>query len=229
MSIEIIALVVFLLLVASFCAYFYAKPAKGSDIVFVGLQNGGKTTMVSKLLKSEMNFLTATSIGPNVASYKLEDSKTIQLIDIPGADRLRFNAIQKFKSNVCGIILVVNSEKIQKELRDVAELLFSLLTDEKIHRLNPRILIAANQQDCAIAKSGVKITELLENELTLVRKTQGAALRDTNDDERVSVFLGKKNSESFKFTDLSMKVEVHECSGKEGDLDAVRSWIQACA
>ena len=99
--------------------------------------------------------------GPNVASYKLEDSKTIQLIDIPGADRLRFNAIQKFKSNVCGIILVVNSEKIQKELRDVAELLFSLLTDEKIHRLNPRILIAANQQDCAIAKKWI-FTEYFE-------------------------------------------------------------------
>ncbi|CBY30406.1 unnamed protein product [Oikopleura dioica] len=227
MSVEIIALVVFLLVVASLCAFFYARPAKGNDIVFVGLQNAGKTTMVSKLLKQEKDFLTATSIVPNVASYKLEDSKKIQLIDIPGADRLRFNAIQKFKSSVCGIILVINSEKIQKEVRDVAELLFSLLTDEKIHRMNPRLLIAANQQDCAI--SGVKITELLENELTLVRKTQGAALRDTNDDERVSVYLGKKNSDSFKFSDLPMKVEVHECSGKEGKLDAIRSWIQSCA
>ena len=92
---------------------------------------------------------------PNVASYKLEDSKKIQLIDIPGADRLRFNAVQKFKSSVCGIILVINSEKIQKEVRDVAELLFSLLTDEKIHRMNPRLLIAANQQDCAIAKKWI--------------------------------------------------------------------------
>ncbi|CBY08150.1 unnamed protein product [Oikopleura dioica] len=155
MSVEIIALVVFLLVVASLCAFFYARPARGNDIIFVGLQNAGKTTMVSKLLKQEKDFLTATSIVPNVASYKLEDSKKIQLIDIPGADRLRFNAIQKFKSSVCGIILVINSEKIQKEVRDVAELLFSLLTDEQIHRMNPRILIAANQQDCAIAKKWI--------------------------------------------------------------------------
>ena len=30
--------------------------------MFVGLQNGGKTTMVSKLLNTEKSFLTATSI-----------------------------------------------------------------------------------------------------------------------------------------------------------------------
>ncbi|CAG5109506.1 Oidioi.mRNA.OKI2018_I69.chr2.g4033.t1.cds [Oikopleura dioica] len=229
MSVEIFALVGLLLLIAGICAYFFTRSSKGSDIVFVGLQQAGKTTLISKLLNSEKDFLTATSIGANIAAYKLEDSKTIQLIDIPGADRLRYNAIQKFKSSVRGIILVINSEKVQKEIRDVAELLFSLLTDEKINSLKPKILIAANQQDCPIAKSGVKIQELLENELTLVRKTQGAALRDTNDDERVSVYLGKKNSDSFKFADLPMKVEVHECSGKEGNLDAVRSWIQSCA
>ena len=91
-----------------------------------------------------------------MATYKLEDSKSIQLVDIPGADRLRFNAIQKFKSSVCGIILVINSEKVQKEIRDVAELLFSLLTDEKINSLKPKILIAANQQDCPIAKDRIQ-------------------------------------------------------------------------
>jgi len=55
--------------------------------------------------------------------------------------------------------------------------MYRVLTDYTINKLRPKILIAANKQDATIAKAGIKIKEMLEKELTLLRKTQTAALK----------------------------------------------------
>ena len=83
------------------------------------------------------------------------------------------------KGSTRGIVFVVNSETVSKDIRDVAELMYQVLTDQTINSICPRILIAANKQDATIAKAGVKIQEMLEKELTLLRKTQTAALKVT--------------------------------------------------
>ena len=72
---------------------------------------------------------------------------------------------------------MVNSETIGKDIRDVSELIYRILTDAKMISTRPRILIAANKQDRTIAKSGQVIKEMIEKELTLLRKTQQAALK----------------------------------------------------
>ena len=79
----------------------------------------------------------------------------------------------------------MNSETVARDIRDVAELIYQILTDTTIHQVRPKILIAANKQDTTIAKAGVKIKEMIENELTLLRKTQTAA-------PQASLEFGKK-------------------------------------
>ena len=55
--------------------------------------------------------------------------------------------------------------------------MFSILTDYTIHSKQPKILIAANQQDGSLAKAGTAIVQLIEKELHLLRKTQAAQLK----------------------------------------------------
>ena len=82
-----------------------------------------------------------------------------------------------FQSSTRGVVFVVNSETVSKEIRDVAELIYQVLTDPIVNSNRPKVLIAANKQDATIAKSGVKVKQLIEQELTIVRKTQTAALK----------------------------------------------------
>ena len=81
------------------------------------------------------------------------------------------------QSSTRGLVFVVNSETVSKEIRDVAELIYQVLTDPIVNSIRPKVLIAANKQDATIAKSGVKVKQLIEQELTIVRKTQTAALK----------------------------------------------------
>merc|ERR1712228_164222 len=227
-----LVIILALLLVAVFISFFIWKKSfkqKGSDILFVGLAYSGKTVLVSKLLEPNAEPLTQTSIRPNVAMYQVDENKQVQLVDIPGSDRLRENEIEKFKSTTRGIVFVVNSETVSKDIRDVAELMYRVLTDFTINSIRPKILIAANKQDATIAKAGVKIQEMLEKELTLLRKTQTAALKDHDDAAKTDIHLGKKGTTTFELSQLPMDVEVHECSGKTDDLDAIKSWIFSCA
>ena len=127
------------------------------------------------------------------------------MIDIPGNERLRLTELEKYKvfvikrtskiafsqkkllmisfldlifqSSTRGLVFVVNSETVSKEIRDVAELIYQVLTDPIVNSIRPKVLIAANKQDATIAKSGVKVKQLIEQELTIVRKTQTAALK----------------------------------------------------
>ncbi len=47
-----------------------------------------------------------------------------------------------------GLIYVVDSGSLQKQLRDVAVFLFSLLTNVVVHKAAPPVLVACNKQVC---------------------------------------------------------------------------------
>lgn len=68
-------------------------------------------------------FATQTSMIENVSAYEVggEKKKSLQLIDIPGHDRVRQLYFDKFKATARGIIYVIDSSTFQKELKDVAE------------------------------------------------------------------------------------------------------------
>ena len=102
--------------------------------------------------------------------------------------------------------------------------MFSILTDYTIHSKQPKILIAANQQDGSLAKAGTAIVQLIEKELHLLRKTQAAQLKvgvfffkfahlkfsysqDTDENAKTEIYLGTKNSSSFSFSQLPNDIE----------------------
>ena len=77
------------------------KPV-GNVIAFVGLSDAGKTCMVAKLAtgdKAEPD--TQLSIVSNQIEYDIDEKKKkLQLVDIPGNEKIRLNELEKYKVEV---------------------------------------------------------------------------------------------------------------------------------
>lgn len=102
--------------------YLWKKRSqKRTDVLLTGLCEAGKTVTFSQLLFNELRE-TFTSISENSANYSIDESgKDMQVIDVPGHERLRNRFVDQYKRTAKGIIYVVDSVTVQKDVRDVAE------------------------------------------------------------------------------------------------------------
>lgn len=205
-----------------FLKYFLTSKTVRTAVLLVGLCDAGKTLLFARLLSGNFK-RTQTSITDSSAPYKAKNDKasTWTLIDLPGHDSLRSQYMEKFKSTARAIVFVVDSAIFQKEVRDVAEFLYFLLTDAVVSRNAPNVFVACNKQDITMAKSAKLIQQQLEKEMNTLRVTRSAVLSSQDGSVGGSVFLGKKGKD-FEFSQLPMKVEFLECSargnkGEDGD------------
>ncbi|XP_038162320.1 signal recognition particle receptor subunit beta [Cyprinodon tularosa] len=219
----IVALAV-ILITCVFLKYFLTSKTVRSAVLLVGLCDSGKTLLFIRLLSGKFK-RTQTSITDSSAPYKAKNERGSiwTLIDLPGHDSLRSQYLEKFKSAARAIVFVVDSAIFQKEVRDVAEFLYMLLTDTVISRNAPNLLVVCNKQDITMAKSAKLIQQQLEKELNTLRVTRSAALSAQDGSFGGTVHLGKKGKD-FEFSQLPMKVEFLECSargskGEDGGAD----------
>ena len=127
-------------------------------------------------------------------------------MDVPGHERLRQKYIEHYKSSVRGIIYVIDSSNVQKQLRDTAEFLFNILSEPTLFAARPPVLVACNKQDVGLAKGSGVIRRELQRELNLLRDTHSRSLQGTTDTPVVDhMFLGREGHD-FEFQDLPMKV-----------------------
>jgi len=231
LSVWIVGLTVTLLvLLATLVFWFYrSASSKRRSILLVGLSDGGKTLLFSKLVHHQ-NFSTQSSIQENVSEYSAGEKtkKKVKLVDIPGHDRLRHLFIDKFKATARGIIIVVDSVTFQKDVKDVAEMMHTLLTDKTIAQITPSVLIACNKHDQALAKGSKLVQSSLEKELNAARITKSASLATTDGAKSGSVFLGHRGQD-FTFADIKQfRVEFVEISAKGSKtigVEPIEEWI----
>ncbi|KAK2868726.1 hypothetical protein Q7C36_000597 [Tachysurus vachellii] len=203
--------------------FLSAKKTRNA-VLLVGLCDAGKSLIFSRLLTGKC-ISTVTSIKENKAPYRAKNDKGTNwtLVDIPGHDRAQF--VEKFKETARAIVFVVDSVLFQKEVKDVAEFLYFLLTDSVLMNNTPTLLVACNKQDVTMAKSAKLIQQQLEKELTTLRVTRLAALSSQDGSVRSTVHLGKKGKD-FEFSQLPMKVEFLECSAV-GSIEEKGAGIEA--
>ncbi|CAD5111418.1 DgyrCDS727 [Dimorphilus gyrociliatus] len=144
---------------------FFIKRSTGSgnSILFMGINNAGKTAIFLNLIKSE-NRLTITSMKQNEGTVQV-GGKSLKIIDLPGNERIRKQYMDQFKKSVKAVFFVVDSFTLPKEVKDVAELLYDILIDGTLTKYSPTIVIVCNKQDHAMAKSSSVIKNLLQKEL----------------------------------------------------------------
>ncbi|XP_072174445.1 signal recognition particle receptor subunit beta-like [Diadema setosum] len=203
------------------------------SILLVGLCESGKTMLFSRLVYKKA-VESYTSIKENAGPYLAigQGSMSLEVIDVPGNERLRMQFWNRFKHQARGVVFLVDSSSIQKEVKEVAEYLYSLLSDEATTKNSTPFLLACNKQDITMAKSSKIIRTLLEKEMNTLRVIRAATLSSTDGSTSdAQAFLGKQGKD-FDFSHLSNTVDMVECSAKgtggsedEGDLNTVTEWI----
>uniref|UniRef100_A0A8C6XLB2 Signal recognition particle receptor subunit beta n=1 Tax=Naja naja TaxID=35670 RepID=A0A8C6XLB2_NAJNA len=232
-----VAVAVFVVLVLVIWKVFQARKSSRTAVLLAGLCDSGKTLLFVRLLTGNFRN-TQTSITDGSALYRIKNDKNrnVTLIDLPGHESLRLQFLDRFKAAARAIVFVVDSVAFQREMKDVAEFLYQLLTDNTILKNAPPLLIACNKQDVTMAKSSKLIQQQLERELNTLRVTLSAAPSTMDSSSSGSVIqLGRKGKE-FDFSQLPMKVEFIECSargnkGEEGsaDINDLEKWLAKIA
>ncbi|XP_043115380.1 signal recognition particle receptor subunit beta [Puntigrus tetrazona] len=218
-----VALALVVLTVVFFGNFWGSSKARNA-VLLLGLCDSGKTLLFTRLLLGRF-VRTQTSITESSATYKSKHDRggSWTLIDVPGHESLRVQIVEKYKAVARAVVFVVDSSIFQKDVRDVAEFLYSILTDSTVAKNAPTLVVACNKQDITMAKSAKIIQQQLEKEMNTLRLTRSAALSSQDGAVGGSVYLGKKGKD-FEFSQLSSRVEFVECSargnkGEDGDAD----------
>jgi len=207
---------------------FTKRRSLGRDVLITGICDSGKTTILSQLVSGKTG-QTYTSMNHNRFSLPVENKAAVELVDVPGSDRVRGQVIDQFSGSARAVVFVVDSNTVSKQVRDVAEYLHFLLTNKNINSNSPPLLIVCNKQDSGMAKSSGAVKALLEKEIEKVRMTRSNQLAGTQNESRDSVFLGREGK-TFELKDLGCKVDFEEASALELDsLKGVRQWISDMA
>lgn len=192
-----------------------------TDILLVGPSDSGKTYLFSQLLFSD-DKETFTSIAANTGIYNGEQGQ-IKFVEIPGNERLRSFFLDQYKYLAKGVIFVVDSVTLQRDVRDVADYLYTILADNALSATP--ILILCNKQDNTMAKGSAVVQNLLEKELNLIRTTRTNRLQSVdNTATREDVYLGKQGKD-FLFSHLAQNIQIVECSAKEREFQNLINWV----
>ncbi|VEL12598.1 unnamed protein product [Protopolystoma xenopodis] len=151
---------------------YLLKRHKKTDVILLGICESGKTTIFYKLVHNS-HAMTFTSLKENKGPYGsdvsipylLKQKMKLNIVDIPGHEKLRYEFFDRHKSSLKALIFVVDSNTISYDLKDTAEFLYNILTDPIISKSNPPILIACNKQDGTTAKGSKIVKKLMEKEL----------------------------------------------------------------
>jgi len=193
-----------------------------TDVLLLGPSDSGKTYLFSQLLFSE-DKETLTSISVNTGIYNGEHGQ-LNFVDIPGNERLRSKFLDQYKYLAKGVVYVIDSVTLQKDIRDVADYLYTILADNALS--STPILLLCNKQDETMAKGSLVIQSLLEKELNLIRTTRSSRLQSVdNSTSRDDVYLGKQGKD-FLFNHLVQNIQIAECSAKERELKNLIEWIE---
>ena len=129
--------------------------AEGHDkkILFLGLDNAGKTTLLFKIKDDEFKD-TVPTIGLNVEQITYK-GMTLTLWDVGGQARKLW---KHYYDKVDGVIMVIDSADVDR-MKIVQDELAKIVVEPGLETVP--ILILANKQDLDSALSKEEITELL--------------------------------------------------------------------
>ncbi|KAI8814268.1 signal recognition particle receptor beta subunit-domain-containing protein [Cladochytrium replicatum] len=218
-----LVLVVLVLIAVAIAVWMWQSNKKPSrdTCIFLGLPDGGKTTIFSKLQYGK-SLPTCTSMSENEARIVLKSQageplheKPIHVIDVPGAEKLRFRWTELVPITK-SIVFVIDASSFSRNTRPVAEFLYDVLVNRHTTKLEIPVLILCNKQDLITAYPPEKIQDKLETEINQLRSTRTAAVESQDDDMAQDQFLGYEN-EAFKFSHLPNSIQFVPFSSESDD------------
>eukprot|EP00163_Fabomonas_tropica_P004258 TRINITY_DN1375_c0_g1_i1.p1 TRINITY_DN1375_c0_g1~~TRINITY_DN1375_c0_g1_i1.p1 ORF type:complete len:203 (-),score=47.33 TRINITY_DN1375_c0_g1_i1:501-1037(-) len=139
--------------------------AKRDTILLLGNTGGGKTVLFHQLQFNKL-VESHTSMREVEGTFPIGDTGvTAHVVDVPGHPRLR-PVVNDFVPVTIGIVFLVDSTRIKTDLRDTAEYLYAIMTNERFVENGVRVQVVCNKQDLtATAKSSRFIKMALQREM----------------------------------------------------------------
>ncbi|KAI8063326.1 signal recognition particle receptor beta subunit-domain-containing protein [Gongronella butleri] len=213
-ALSIVAVLIFVVLTLT------KKPAKNLVLV-LGTTDAGKTCLFTLLRYGQIR-PTVTSMKENEGALVL-DNKTLEVVDIPGHERLRSRYTDFLNVARC-IVFVVDSTTVHRNVRPVAEYLYHLLANPIVQAQKIPLLIVCNKQDMITALPKIKVQNLIESEINRLRSTRTAGVEKQGTDEQ-EAYLGYEG-EAFVFDHVDNVVDFAEASIFTKKIDDITQWIQ---
>ncbi|KDR07565.1 signal recognition particle receptor subunit beta [Zootermopsis nevadensis] len=224
-----IVIAIIIVLITTVFVIWHRKKTARRSVLLMGLSDSGKTVIYSQLLHKKFVH-THTSVKENSGEYN-SGNGLLRIVDVPGHERLRAKFFDEYKGVTRGIIYVIDSVTFQKDIQDVAEFLFTLLSDIVVANNSLPFLILCNKQDQTMAKGCLVIKSLVQKEMNVLRMTKSSQLESTNEAMNNNTFLGKKDKD-FEFAhllpikvDFAESIAVNVDSEKPASLEAVEKWL----
>ena len=104
-----------------------------ADVLICGVCDSGKTTLLSQLISGKV-VQTYTSMTHNQMTFPVENKASVELVDVPGHERVRGQILETFSSSTRALVFMVDSNTVSKQIRDVAECLHSILAQKIISK-----------------------------------------------------------------------------------------------
>lgn len=130
--------------------------AKQAQVIMLGLDSAGKSTLLYKLKFNDV-FVTLPTIGFNVEMIETGENITLTIWDVGGQHKMR-TAWSDYLENIDGLVYVVDSTD-KKRLEESKKELELILKNEKIKDVP--VVVLANKQDLPEALDAVEITRRL--------------------------------------------------------------------
>ncbi|KAI9315187.1 signal recognition particle receptor beta subunit-domain-containing protein [Dichotomocladium elegans] len=210
-------------LIAVVIAVFLKQKSAKNTILLLGISDAGKTALYTRLRYGKF-VPTVTSMKENEGPLVV-GSKTFDLVDIPGHERVRLRYTE-FLPVTRSIVFLVDSTTIARQVREVGEYLYNVLAERKVQQQSIPVLIVCNKADMITALPKEKIIQRLEAEMNRLRSTRTAAVEKqaTDGNEEQEAFLGYEG-EDFHLDQLDNDVQFEVCSVEKDELDAVMDFI----
>eukprot|EP00928_Gymnodinium_smaydae_P086970 TRINITY_DN71347_c0_g1_i1.p1 TRINITY_DN71347_c0_g1~~TRINITY_DN71347_c0_g1_i1.p1 ORF type:complete len:259 (-),score=46.89 TRINITY_DN71347_c0_g1_i1:81-857(-) len=227
LAVLVIAYILLQVVQGAFGGALKTRRALGKSVLLFGQCGSGKTTLFFQLRDGEETSYVS-SLKPHRDTFQIktgsEDGDVIgpiEVIDFPGHQRLRTKAVALIKEGRC-IVYVVDADDKQK-LKDVAEHLYELLTQQDICELHTPILLAINKSDLSSARSDKFILDEIDREIEQMRVSRGATLEGQ---DQADSYLGV-DGEKFKLLEHSpCPITTCRVSAKQQQLQPVYDFLR---
>lgn len=221
---QVILIIGLTVLVGFGIALFFLR-SKGSsrnkdiDVLFLGPTGGGKTVLTHLICDGEIPD-TITSMKPATHSFSAGKSRPTTVVDFPGHPRLRSQLSDSLRRTK-KIIFVIDSSKVQTQIRDTAEFLYDLFTNPAMDN-GPPLLIACNKSDIPGARPPARVKLALQQEIEKIRKTR-QSLEVVGDSDVIP--LGRDGVEFSIERDSPVEVSFSATSAKTRTIDSINAFI----
>jgi signal recognition particle receptor subunit beta len=102
-------------------------------VLICGPCDSGKTTLLSQLVVGKP-VETYTSMVHNTFTWEVEGKINLNLVDVPGHERIRGSIVDQFSGSARGIVYMVDSNTVSKQVRDVTEFLHSIISNKAVYK-----------------------------------------------------------------------------------------------